>query len=160
MKMIMSEYMATHKSCNSALQRQVIDCLKVKDTNRDQAWQEQFLSLLPSSYVTVLSSESQQGPDGMPYFLVQVEENSKEPLVKLLHWLSQKGIGLVAHPEKDYPDYIFTYGMIWHFKETHSFLNPHKKNLQTSQKAKAFVGQPSQEFLPLYVRLILKQFFS
>ncbi len=141
------------------LQKQIIDCLKAKDTDRDQAWQEQFLKLFPSSHVTILSSEPQQGPDGMPYFLVQVEESSKEPLNKLLHWLSQKGIGLVVHPEKEYPDYIFTYGMIWYFKETRFFLNPHKKNLQTSQSAKVVVGQPNKEFLPLYVRLILKQFF-
>ena len=139
------------------LQKQVIDCLKVKDKDRDQIWQEKFLKLLPSSYVTILSSEPQQGPDGMPYFLVRIEENSKEPLIKLLNWLAEKGIGLVIHPEKAYPDYIFTYGMIWYFKETHLFLSPHKKEAPSNKEV--VVGQPSKEFLPLYVRRILKQFF-
>ena len=143
----------------NSVQRQIIACLKNKDEERHQAWQKQFLSLLPSAFVTFLSSQPQQGPDGMPYFLVQIKEDSKEPLIKLLHWLSQKGIGLVVHPEKEYPDYIFTYGMIWYFKETRFFLSPHNKNLKTSQDTKITFGQPSQEFLPLYVRSILKQFF-
>ena len=162
--MTVGEYMTTHKSYSSMLQKQVIDCLKVKDADRHQAWQEQFLKLVPSSYVTVLSSEPQQGPDGMPYFLVQIEENSKEPLIKLLNWLTEKGIGLVVHPEKEYPDYILTYGMIWFFKETHLFLSPHsmsshQKGFQSSQNAEVVFGQPSKEFLPLYVRSILRQFF-
>ena len=141
----------------NVVQKQIIDDLKVKDVDRNHAWQEQFLKLVPSSYVTVLSPEPQQGPDGMPYFLVQMKENSKEPLIKLLNWLAEKGIGLVVHPEKDYPDYIFTYGMIWYFKETHFFLNPHKKD--PPQNIEIVIGQPSKEFLPLYVRRILKQFF-
>ena len=155
--MTVDECMTTHESYNTVLQKQIIDCLKVKDTDRNDIWQEHFLKLLPSSCVTILSSEPQQGPDGMPYFLVQIEQNSKEPLIKLLNWLAEKGIGLVVHPEKEYPDYIFTYGMIWHFKETHLFLNPHQEKISIA--AKVVVGQPSKEFLPLYVRSILKQFF-
>ena len=141
------------------LQKQIITCLKQEDQERDLKWQEEFLGIFPSAYVTLLSSQPQQGSDGMPYFLVQIKENSKEPVSKLFDWLSQKGIGLVVHPEKTYPDYIFTYGMIWYFKERRVFLEPHKENPKISQDAKAVFGQPGKEFLPLYVRSILKQFF-
>ena len=140
-------------------QKQIMTCLRQKDQDRDQNWQEKFLNLFPSACVTLLSSQPQQGSDGMPYFLVQVEESSKEPASKLLYWLSQKGVGLVVHPEKTYPDYIFTYGMIWYFKEKHIFLGTQRKNFTTPKNAKAVLGQPSTEFLPKYVRSILKQFF-
>lgn len=141
------------------LQKQIITCLKQKDQERDLKWQKEFLRLFPSACVTLLSSQPQQGSDGMPYFLVQIKENSKEPVSKLLDWLSQKGIGLVVHPEKTYPDYMFTYGMIWYFKEKCMFLEPYIKHPKISQNAKAVFREPSKEFLPLYVRSILKQFF-
>ena len=141
------------------LQEQIITHLKQEDQNRGQKWQEKFLSLFPSAYLTLLSSQSQQGEDGMPYFLAQIKEGSEEPASQLLSWLAQKGIGLVVHPEKTYPDYIFTYGMIWYFKERCMFLEPHIKHPKSSQNVKAILGQPSKEFLPLYVRSILKQFF-
>ena len=150
-----------------SIQREIITCLQVQDEGRDQNWQEHFFNLLPQACLTLLSDQSQQGSDGMPYFLIQIKEDSKEPAGKLLNWLAQKGIGLVVHPEKKYPDYIFPYGMIWHFKETHQFIHSQSSSklnfsepiLQNPTNSKAILAHPSDAFLPLYVRSILKQFF-
>lgn len=131
----------------ASLQKQILTHLQHSDEKRDAHWEGRFFHLFPQAALTLLSPQAHQGPDGMPYFLAKIEENSKEPALKLLHWLAEKGIGLVIHPEKTYPDYIFPYGMIWHFKETHLFLSPPPHNTLSIQQA-----------LPVYVRLMLKQF--
>ena len=136
-------------SASSDPLKQIIALMQEKDENRNAQWEKHFLRLFPQTYLTLLSSQPHQGPDGMPYFLAQITEQSQEPALKLLDWLARKGIGLVIHPKKSYPDYIFTYGMIWNFKETRAFLSPHTTPVPIDKS-----------FLPDYVRVILKQFFS
>lgn len=136
--------------CSNQSQQQIISHLQQTDEQRDFSWEDEFLRLFPKTYLTLRSAQPHQGPDGMPYFLADVKVSSKEPAVKLLHWLAERGIGLVIHPEKIYPDYIFTYGMIWHFQQTQVFKVQHNNQMQS----------PSKTELPASVRLVLKQFFK
>jgi hypothetical protein len=85
----------------------------------------------------------------------------------VLSWLSEKGIGLVVNPQKEAPDYVFTYGMIWNFRERGEFLsNSHVdrervtvQKVSLSDGQKVYAGPPSDEYLPTYARHILKTFF-
>jgi hypothetical protein len=80
-----------------------------------------------------------------------------------MQWCAMKGIGVVVNPQKEYPDYVFTYGMLWHFKETGLFYRNAEDRPTGAFELKAGVplhsGPPSPEYLPVYVRNILREFF-
>ena len=133
---------------------------------RDSKWELQFLTALSQgAKVSVLSEKPILGPDGMPYLLVDLSEAPEaSSLENVLHWLCDNGIGLVINPQKSVPDYVFPYGMLWYWKQTGKFLEPTEAKLggavQFKNGEQIVVGQPSEEYLPAYVRSILKEFFA
>lgn len=139
------------------------DLLNIAADRRDTDWENQFFVQFTSSTVNILSPDPQVGPDNWPYLLVESDVDAKESVQKILHWLHDKGIGLVLNPTEEYPDYVFTYGMIWHFKETGLFyktIDQIKPEVVEIQKnASIYYGQPSESFMPTYVRKILLDFF-
>ena len=139
------------------------EILKVPDSARDERWEDQFLQAFSQTKVHVLTQDPQMGPDNWPYLMVSTEDG-KEPSQQILHWLSTRGIGLVVNPEKDFPDFILSYGMIWFFRETGRFILrnaaavPSKQVELTAASLKSF-GAPTEAYLPLYVRKVLQDFF-
>ena len=138
-------------------------CLETPIADRDEAWEADFLRLLPETQVKVLSPEPREGPDHWPYLMVATGNDANEPLRGVLDWLSQRGIGLAVNPNKVAPDYVFTYGMIWNYRERGEFLTtnapratPAKIDLKDRQEVLA--GPPSEAYLPTYVRKVIKQF--
>lgn len=143
--------------------------LNFSEENRNQDWDEKFFKLISESQLSILSEDPQQGPDGWPYLICEtvdkIDSSKKiDSAQKIIHWLSTKGIGLVLNPKRlPYPDYVFSYGMLWSFRETGYFIK--FQNIQTSKefivdsKAQVLFGPPSEEYLPKYVRQILKDFF-
>lgn len=135
----------------------------VPDDKRDPHWEENFLQTLGSSSLKVLAPEPQSGPDGWPYLLTATGEGAEEPAAKILNWLATRGIGLVVNPTKSYPDYVISYGMIWSFKETGFFQRPAGQIptglVEIKEGSKLLAGPPSPEYLPAYVRNILREFF-
>lgn len=148
----------------------ILDHLVVEDEARDQAWEEKFFKLFSSSKLKIIAADPQQGPDGWPYLMTELSLENPTPsesvdsAQKILHWLSTRGIGLVVNPQRTpYPDFIFSYGMIWSFRET-GYFNKYPTLNETTELLienphKAHYGEPSLEFLPLYVRKVLKDFF-
>lgn len=140
--------------------------LSTPEQDRNFAWDEKFFKAFSSENISLLSKDPQQGPDGWPYLIceTQTDEISEiEASQKVLQWLATRGIGLVVNPRREpYPDYVFSYGMIWSFRETGYFLRPdlaNKSGEVTYDNKKLFTGVPTEEFLPLYVRKVLKDFF-
>ncbi|MEK6773193.1 MAG: hypothetical protein AABY64_04580 [Bdellovibrionota bacterium] len=142
---------------------QIHQLIAVPEEKRDTQWENLFFHSLTQSSLDILSEAPQTGPDGLPYLLTQISEKATEPTSKIIQWLSDKGIGLVVNPTKEYPDYVFTYGMIWHFKESGYFYHVAEDRkagtveIQVNEKYQ--YGEPSLEYLPLYVRKILREFF-
>ncbi len=151
--------------------------LQISEQNRNFQWDEQFFKHFVNIDVALLSADPQQGPDGWPYLLctmlndakVQTETHQVESVQKLIHWLVQKGIGLVVNPMREpYPDFVFSYGMLWSFKETGFFMRPELANNSNASGAGAvsyennqiYSGLPTEQFLPNYVRKVLKDFFN
>jgi hypothetical protein len=138
------------------------EILKIPDTQRDTSWENQFFHSLASGHLEVFTQEPQTGPDGWPYLLVKSDDGSKEPFQRILHWLSDKGIGLVINPQKEYPDYVFTYGMLWHFKETGLFFRDQPATtegvFEFQVKDIKSAGAPAETYLPGYVRKIIREF--
>lgn len=131
---------------------------------RDESWEKAFLARLPEQQVKLIAPEPREGPDHWPYLLVSTGEGADEPFMNVLAWLSTRGIGAAVNPQKPAPDYVITFGMIWNFRERGEFLTPATSvrsgrfDLQHGQELLA--GPPTEQFLPVYVRSILKRFFA
>lgn len=142
---------------------EILDLVKVPDDQRDVQWEYRFLDALAAAKLRVISPDPQTGPDGWPYLMTETSDAATEPTAKIAHWLATRGIGLVVNPGKSYPDFVFNYGMLWHFKETGLFLRPQSEvpagafDLEAGQPLLA--GPPTPEYLPDYVRSILREFF-
>lgn len=152
------------------------EILSVPEQNRDFNWDEKFFKVLSESSLRLLSKEPKQGPDHWPYLICEtlnnpvIEDRSEdiESAQKIFFWLASRGIGLVVNPRREpYPDYVFSYGMIWNFRETGFFLQPDLEKINKSKETnqvsyennKIFTGAPTEKYLPGYVRKVLKDFF-
>lgn len=144
----------------------VANLVQVDPAARDEAWERAFLAALPQARVKVLSPEAKAGPDGWPYLFVATDESPEaEPLVNVLNWLSSRGIGLAVNPDKDAPDFVLTYGMVWNFRERGQFLSEmpteaRSGSIEVTAGQEVLTAQPSEHYLPDYVRSILKQFLA
>ncbi len=141
----------------------LLDLVKVPEEQRDPKWETEFFMSVTSSNLRLLHEAPQTGPDGWPYILAEASEEATEPAQKIMAWLATRGIGLVINPQKEYPDYVFTFGMLWHFKETGLFYKTADESpvgtLELSEGQKLHAGPPAPHYLPQYVRNILKEFF-
>ena len=141
----------------------IIELTKVADEKRDPQWEGDFFMQLSQSNLKLMSQDPQVGPDGWPYLMTETAADATEPAQNILQWLATRGMGLVVNPNKEYPDYVFSYGMVWHFKETGLFYRakPEVSNgsFELRDGAKLHAGEPTPQYLPQYVRNILKEFF-
>lgn len=167
-----------NSSANS--QKEIIEILNVAQKDRDAQWETRFLEKFPEVKVSLIAKAPQAGPDQFPYMFIEIKEDSTEPALKLLNWISQNGIGLAVNPTKNYPDFVFTYGMIWNYFKSGQFLeNPvakphvhgpncnhdHDHNEEASPETKKegtlfYVGSPSDGYLPAAVKNIMKEFLK
>lgn len=144
-------------------QATILAHINILPAQRDEAWERRFLELLPNALVNVIHSEPRTGPDSWPYLFVEVSETSDEPAVRVLEWLSERGIGMAINPMKAIPDYVLSYGMIWNFRVRSAFLTDvsdsgAKEFVVTGHQI--YVAPPTEEYLPKYVREILRAFFE
>ncbi len=140
------------------------ELLKVPQAKRDHGWEQNFARVLPYGKFLVAFEDAKPGPDGWPYLFVNASPDGSEYGAQLLNWLSTRGIGLVINPDLAMPDFVLTYGMTWNFKERGSIVTeekggrPKTTRLEFKQGDQVNVGQPTEAFLPTYVRKVLKEF--
>lgn len=134
------------------------------ETYRDDEWERAFLQSFIDAQVALVSDEAQKGPDGFPYLFVKTSAEGKEPVSRVVQWLSERGVGLAVNPHKMMPDYIFTYGMLWNYRETGQFIanNPPSPADRVTYKDedKWVFGAPTDKYLPAYVKRVLREFFT
>jgi hypothetical protein len=144
----------------------VADLLKVDVVKRDSAWDLAFTKALPQARFNLLEQQAKVGPDGWPYLFVQIDDKGTESADQVLRWCSTRGIGMAVNPNKDMPDFVMTFGMIWNYTERGELITALPESasredrdevtLEHGQKVK--VGPPSDGYLPTYARTVLKQF--
>ncbi len=148
------------------------ELLKVPQPKRDQEWERNFARVLPYGKFSLIYEDAKPGPDGWPYLFAKASTDGTELGAQLLNWLSTRGIGLAINPEQSMPDFVLTYGMTWNFKERGSIVTatvsednaqdktgrPQTTRLEFKAGEEMYVGQPTEAYLPGYVRKILKQF--
>jgi hypothetical protein len=159
----MSLYLRVIKGSCKRFPMTLTELLLVPDAKRDHEWENRFFDEFLKSKVSLIDEGPQTGPDHWPYLMVETGEENDEPVVNILNWLSTKGIGLVVNPTKEYPDYVFPWGMIWNFIETGLFrLNQApviQGDVDLRNEQGLIAGPPNPKYLPDYVRSLLRQFF-
>ncbi len=144
-------------------QQVILEHLQELPAKRDEAWERKFLELLPTALVNVIHPEPRTGPDSWPYLFIEISEASDEPATRIIEWLSERGIGLAVNPMKAIPDYVLSYGMIWNYRARGRFLtdiaDSGAKELVITDN-KIYVAPPTEDYLPKYVREILRAFFK
>ncbi len=147
-----------------AFSSNIYDLLNTDFDARDLEWESAFLNALPSAQMTLLNEAPQKGPDGWPYLMVKTDPSASESVLKVLDWLSDKGIGLAINPQKNAPDFVLSYGMVWNFKQRKEFLSVVDRSQLGQVKfepgEKIMAGPPSDDFFPQYAREILRSFFN
>lgn len=146
----------------------ITELLKQSESLRDEAWEQQFLSQLPSLRFQVLSDQVQQGPDGWPYLFTNIEQEGDEGVLfsELQAWLLKQGVGLAINPQRSPPDYVLPYGQLWLYQTTGKFVTDVKPVLQGGETLviedgqKIVAGAPTEEYFPSYARQVLKEFLS
>lgn len=144
---------------------EILSLCEKGECNRDDQWEQKFLSLFVTSQLTLQFDSPKPGPDQFPYMFALTTASSNEPAAKLIDWLSTRGIGLVVNADKGVPDYVFPYGMLWYYRQTGRFQEAAFSAGEVGQTfavdatSKLLVGAPSEAYLPGYVRTILREFF-
>jgi hypothetical protein len=147
-----------------ALSLNIEDLINTDESLRDDEWEKAFFHTFVQSKLKVLNQAPQQGPDSWPYLLVEISDEGTETAAQILNWLSDKGIGLAVNPQKPVPDYVFTYGMVWNFRQRQQFLTPvntaRPGQIKFEKGEKVLAGGPTEEYLPEYVKVVLRDFFK
>lgn len=136
--------------------------LQQPEAHRDERWEKEFLKAIPSTKVELVQEQPQPGPDGWPYLLARTGAAGSEPFIRIVDWTRTRGVGVALNTHKMVPDYVFTYGMLWNYAQTGQFIHPAtpptagEVEIQPGQRMLA--GEPSEAYLPGYVRQVLREF--
>ena len=142
-------------------QQKVLELLAVLPASRDEVWEKNFLQLFPHAMVNVKNPEPQTGPDSWPYLFAEISETSDEPCTRVIEWLTERGIGLVVNPQKSIPDFVITYGMLCNFRMNGALISEVPDfSSGLGEGNQIFVAEPNENYLPKYLREILREFFK
>lgn len=134
------------------------------EARRDDGWEKLFLEQIVQAKVEIVEDTAKPGPDGWPYLLIKTGSEAREPFLNVLEWAAQRGIGLALNTHKMLPDYIFTYGMLWNYAMNRQFVTqgstPKAGNVVIAENEEMIVGEPSEQYLPAFVRQVLRDFLQ
>ncbi len=141
------------------------DIASAPESQRDEDWEKNFFDTLVSGHLELIEEDPQSGPDGWPYLFVRTSRAAEEPAKNILHWASEHGVGVAINPDKHAPDMVLSYGMVWNFRQRAQFITPMEEPIDSGEVVfnkgqKIIFAEPSEEYLPGYVREILKTFFK
>ena len=139
--------------------------LSQPEAYRNKEWEKTFFQAVLDCSFELDSEAPKVGPDGWPYLFVKTTPQATEPAARIIEWLASRGIGLVINAHKSLPDYVFTYGMLWNFKERKEFLSEQTELIklgpvEIKNGEILYVGEPGENYLPNYVRKIIRQFLA
>jgi hypothetical protein len=145
--------------------------LRVPDDARGAKWRHRFYDLLEVVRFHPRDKRVFLGPDGFPYYALDVPEGGEEGEVAvpdLLELATDRGFGIAIAPEGESAAWVFTCGDLatrrafggYEFPRlgfvpgAHPMLREVVKETQRME-----VLAPSEGMLPLYVRRLLDQYF-
>ncbi len=134
------------------------------EADRNSDWEQYFLENLKNIKVNIMQPDPVVGPDNWPYMFLQSDPQGQDFLLNVFDWCMKRGIGVALNPQKEMPDYIFTYGMVWSFIKFGrldpplKMSNPGQAVLEKGQKV--ISGPPTEEYLPLMIRAVINDFWK
>jgi len=138
--------------------------LQQPEAKRDDKWEEDFLQKIPKAKVQVFEEQAKAGPDGWPYLLIKSGPEADQPFLQVLEWAATRGIGLALNTHKMLPDYVFTYGMLWNYAMNRQFVTtgptPKPGNVTIAENEEMLVGAPTEQYLPMFVRKVMREFLN
>lgn len=137
---------------------------------RNEDWQKEFLANVDDASFACGDPQVISGPDGFPYFVLNIPEKNKEfqcyVLKKIIPaFIFEHGFGVVFNPSKGQPDWVFTHGELVNYYLRGEFYtksdNWYVQNQEVIQESeKLLVGQPSEYIIPPSVRDILRKYLA
>ena len=127
---------------------------------RHDTWREAFFAAVPDASMATPAQQVVRGPDGYPYFCLTVPEPGPFETFCLNHVLDvclENGFGIVVMAGAPQPEWVFTYGDLWSFKETGQFVVDTGETVTLTEPREALVGSPSETVLPAYARPVLRR---
>lgn len=155
--------------------------LSVPLSERNDIWKEQFYKLIDTASLSLPDENVFVGPDGFPYLLLNIPEPGQQyhsySLRTVLGHCLENGLGLViARGDMSKPEWVFPFGMLWCFKEFGKLEVPADEKIRgellnetpagrlskevVEESRQVMVGQPSEEYLPEYVRQVIRNFVT
>lgn len=145
----------------------VLDQLfKVPKEHRNEHWKKDFLENITHAGLRTATPQVILGPDGFPYFqlLMPIPDQRFECFVLedlITNHLLENGFGVVINPDKDEPDWVFTYGDILSYHLYKEYCLEHSGNQNKTDEVikkdtQVFTGNPSENFLPSSTRRVLR----
>lgn len=158
------------KQCDITKVEPLINLLKIASTDRSDQWYEQFYATVVDASFRSEIPQIIMGPDGFPYFSLL----SPEPLKAfesfciciLVETATEQGFGITINRRADGVDWAFSYGDLLTLRLTGSLKVPIEypsepsKKIRTEKEEVAWIGAPSESYLPLYARTVIRGFMQ
>ncbi len=143
----------------------IFNLCKVPFEQRQDNWVNSFFQFIPTASMTCGDPQIITGPDKFPYFVLNLPTPGISfeafSVIHLLDYVTENGLGIVVNPQTNsQPDWIFSAGDLWNFRETNIFIHDQARweNLNADEKKanlterEVLLAQPSQTYLPTYIR--------
>src|SRR5882724_11707927 len=144
------------------------DLFQIPADQRDDQWKQSFYETVIDASFACRDPQVFSGPDGFPYFALMTPEPMKSfesyCLCNLVEFATDDGFGVAINPTETGADWVFTYGDLVTIRMFNSFEVPVEKRPPEhrteilDQDEQVLLGSPSEEFLPGYVRAVLRRF--
>ena len=143
---------------------------EVPQSERDGQWKATLFENVAEASFACGNPQLFYGPDGFPYFELNLPEpNQPFQCYVIKHiiedFLLEKGFGVVIHPGKENPDWVFSYGDMLNFHLNKEFYSPSKaSNLPETEilekEEQVLVSAPGEHILPSQTRAIMRDYLS
>ena len=143
--------------------------LELPPDQRTDDWQQRFNENILRASFTCGNPQVVQGPDGLPYFMLQYPE-SKKPfnpfsLVSIKEHVLKNGYGVALTPDGNQVVWSIPHGAMVNlhingelFTEADDPTLPEREVLH--EPTEVLTGQPAEDFLPTATREVLKDFLQ
>src|SRR3954454_14403597 len=104
---------------------QLQELFQTPHAQRDVGWIERFYQVAPDASLTTRDPQVVRGPDDFQYLTLYsppVAQNFQAYCVaSSVDFCTENGLGCTINPNKDEPDWVFTYGDLWGLRATGRF---------------------------------------
>jgi hypothetical protein len=157
------------------LTQKLVELFSIPMDKRDAVWQQSFHAAVPEASLRALNPQVIQGPDGFPYFALAMPKAGEKfesfCIAHVLDTCLNQGFGAVIFGDPaGQPLWVFKYGDLSSYQSYKRFdgdpadepsgLSSGHHEEVVNEARQVLVGSPSESFLPLPARAVIRQFLS